>query len=94
MGGPRKNKAPIEGEDKGKDPMEGINFGDVALAVAELPELKACPACGGKAEVKKDIHDLWRGFCQTCGFWDCGAHEEPVKAAESWNAAGGPNPVE
>lgn len=60
---------------------------------AELPELKACPACGGKAEVKKDIHDLWRCFCQTCGFWDCGAHEEPVKAAESWNAAGGPNPV-
>jgi len=60
----------------------------------ELPELKKCPACGGKAEVKLDIHSLWRCFCQTCGFWDCGAHVTQLSAAESWNGAGGPNPVD
>jgi hypothetical protein len=88
MGRPRKN---VEGEGEAIEAAEATDPADDTIA---LPELKDCPACNGRAEVKKDIHDLFRCFCQTCGFWDCGAHLTPLAAAESWNASGGPNPVE
>ena len=84
MGRPRKNPD-VNDVANAETPEE------IAEDMASLPELKACPACGGKAEVKLDIHGLYRCYCQTCGFWDCGAHESPLPAAESWNAAGGPN---
>lgn len=56
-------------------------------------ELKACPSCGGEAEVFKDRNGLYRCACKTCHFWDSVPHYDPLAAAASWNAAGGPNPV-
>ncbi len=61
---------------------------------AALPELKRCPVCGGEAHVFKDIHGMIRCACKTCGFWDCVPWYTEIDAAESWNAAGGPNKVE
>ena len=92
MGRPRKN--PEENTSPEGTASDTGSEAPPIIVEAELPKLKACPACGGKAEVKLDIHGLYRCYCQTCGFWDCGAHESPLSAAESWNAAGGPNPVD
>jgi hypothetical protein len=93
MGRPRKNMDDPNVTKTKAEAMAEIEE-DIAADEDELPELKLCPACGGQAAVKLDIHDLHRCYCQTCGFWDCGAHLTPLAAAESWNAAGGPNPVE
>lgn len=80
MGRPRKNPEGVVDKDDAELPM--------------TPELKACPACGGKAEVWKDRNKHYRCSCTACGFWDSVPHLEPFAAADSWNMAGGPNPVE
>lgn len=90
MGRPRKN--PDQVEDTSPDESAEEPGSEAPPVQAEaLPELKRCPACGGEAKIKLDIHGLFRCFCQKCGFWDCGAHETELAAANSWNAAGGPS---
>ena len=74
MGRPRKNPDQMDGD---KDVSEET---DEELPV---PELKACPACGGEAKVVEDVHGMKRCYCQACGFWDCPAFETEREAAEA-----------
>lgn len=57
-------------------------------------ELKACPRCGGKAGIVRDVHNHIRCHCLECGYWDSVVSKDEQTAAESWNTCGDPNAVE
>lgn len=92
MGRPRKNP---EGMEPGAPTViDEDNAPEETKEEAPLPELKRCPSCGGEAHIFKDVHGLIRCACKVCGFWDCVPSYTELDAANSWNAAGGPNPAE